>query len=71
MHAAIASGAAELEELQLGRVSLTAIADLRELLQQGYVKRGPYRPNFDCAFFGTEPAAIDAAAAMRRELTVG
>ena len=71
MHAALESGAAKLEELQLGRVSLAALPELRELLQQGYVRTGPYRPNFARASSRAKAPASDAAAVVRRELTLG
>jgi len=76
VHDAIDRGAAKLGELQLGRVSLQALPEMRALMADGYVRAALFRPNFSRSFFSTRSGTTpfrsppsDAASLIRLELT--
>lgn len=76
VHDAIERGTATLAELQLGRVSIEALPELRALAVRGYVRGALLRPNFSRSFFATRSGTTpfksppsDAASLIRLELT--
>jgi hypothetical protein len=76
VHDALARGTASLHELQLGRVSLEALPEIRALQRAGYVREPLLRPNFSRSFFSTKSGTTplrsppsDAASLIRLELT--
>ena len=76
VHAALARGGVRLHELQLGRVSLQALPEIRALQRAGYVREPLLRPNFSRSFFSTKSGTTpfrsppsDAASLIRLELT--
>jgi uncharacterized protein (TIGR02421 family) len=76
VHDAIERGAATLAELQLGRVSVEALPEIRALIPGGYVRAALFRPNFSRSFFSTKSGTTpfksppsDAASLIRLELT--
>ena len=76
VHAALSAGEATLDELRAGRLSLSALPDVRELRAQGYAREAALRPNFSRSFFSTSSGTTprksppnDAASLIRLELT--
>lgn len=76
VHAALEAGEATLDELRAGRLSLSALPEVRALRAQGYARGAALRPNFSRSFFstsgGTTPRKSppsDAASLIRLELT--
>jgi hypothetical protein len=76
VHDALERGIATLSELQLGRVSVQALPEIRALGAGGYVRGALFRPNFSRSFFSTRSGTTpfksppsDAASLIRLELT--
>jgi uncharacterized protein (TIGR02421 family) len=76
VHAAISAGEATLDELRAGRLSLSALPEVRALRELGYAREAALRPNFSRSFLstssGTSPRRSppnDAASLIRLELT--
>jgi hypothetical protein len=73
---ALSSGAATLDELRMGRVSVAALPQLRELIARGLARPAIYRPNFSRNFLSTSSGTMPwrsppsaAASLMSVELT--
>lgn len=76
VHDAIESGQAKMNELQVGRVSLEALPEIRTLARAGYARSAIFRPNLSRSFFSTRSGTTprrsppsDAASLIRLELT--
>jgi len=76
VHAALSAGEATLDELRAGRLSLSALPEVRALRAQGYAREAALRPNFSRSFFSTSSGTTprksppnDAASLIRLELT--
>jgi hypothetical protein len=76
VHDALERGTATLGELQLGRVGIDALPELRALAMAGYARGALFRPNFSRSFFATRSGTTpfksppsDAASLIRLELT--
>jgi len=76
VHDALARGAATLDELRAGRLSLDALPEVRKLRAAGYARDASLRPNFSRSFLSTSSGTTprksppsDAASLIRLELT--